>query len=95
MTNLCGTVDLPCRSTPLGTAQSGPTMTVPDVTAGGTRKAAPGATSRYLARDLGAEGIHANLVLVGPVGSMAAKSIPWASKASVDRAAIGWDTTDP
>lgn len=64
----------------------------------GVSKAALEATSRYLARDLGAEGIRCNLVSAGPVRSMAAKSIPGfeeLAKASVDRAAIGWDTTDP
>ena len=42
----------------------------------GPAKAALEATSRYLARDLGKENIRCNLVSAGPLGSMAAKSIP-------------------
>src|SRR3954468_14377523 len=42
----------------------------------GPAKAALEATSRYLARDLGKENIRCNLVSAGPIGSMAAKSIP-------------------
>ncbi|MBD0743711.1 enoyl-ACP reductase FabI [Streptomyces sp. CBMA152] len=56
----------------------------------GPAKAALEATSRYLARDLGKEGIRCNLVSAGPIGSMAAKSIPGFS----DLAAV-WDTRSP
>jgi meromycolic acid enoyl-[acyl-carrier-protein] reductase len=53
--------------------------------------------SRYLARDLGPEGIRVNLVAAGPIKTMAAKSIPgfnafedtWS-----DRAPLGWDVLD-
>lgn len=56
----------------------------------GPAKAALEATSRYLARDLGAEGLRCNLISAGPLGSMAAKSIPGFS----DLAAV-WDTRSP
>ncbi|MGB4325603.1 MAG: enoyl-ACP reductase FabI [Candidatus Nanopelagicales bacterium] len=64
----------------------------------GVAKAALESTSRYLARDLGAQGIRVNLVAAGPIRTMAAKSIPgfeefenlWAQ-----RAPLGWDVTDP
>ena len=64
----------------------------------GVAKAAFESTSRYLARDLGGEGIRINLVAAGPIRTMAAKSIPgfeqfdemWTS-----RAPIGWDVNDP
>ena len=63
----------------------------------GVAKAAFESTCRYLARDLGPSGIRVNLVAAGPIGTMAAKSIPdfhriesiWNS-----RAPIGWDTKD-
>ena len=63
----------------------------------GVAKAAFESTCRYLARDLGPNGIRVNLVAAGPIGTMAAKSIPdfhriesiWNS-----RAPIGWDTKD-
>ena len=42
----------------------------------GPAKAALEATSRYLARDLGKQNIRCNLISAGPLGSMAAKSIP-------------------
>jgi enoyl-[acyl-carrier protein] reductase I len=64
----------------------------------GVAKAALEATSRYLARDLGAQRIRVNLVAAGPLRTVAARSIPgfdaleaaWAS-----RAPLGWDTRDP
>jgi enoyl ACP reductase len=63
----------------------------------GVAKAALESTTRYLARELGPRGIRVNLVAAGPLGTMAAKSIPgfamlrdsWS-----DRAPLGWDTTD-
>ena len=42
----------------------------------GPAKAALEATSRYLARDLGKQNVRCNLISAGPIGSMAAKSIP-------------------
>ena len=64
----------------------------------GVAKAAFESTARYLARDLGPEGIRVNLVAAGPIRTMAAKSIPgfdefeavWAT-----RAPLGWDPDDP
>lgn len=64
----------------------------------GVAKAALESTSRYLARDLGRQGIRVNLVSAGPLRTMAAKSIPgfdafedmWTT-----RAPLGWNLTDP
>ncbi len=42
----------------------------------GVAKAAFESTARYLARDLGPEGIRVNLVAAGPVRTIAARSIP-------------------
>jgi enoyl-[acyl-carrier protein] reductase I len=64
----------------------------------GVAKAALESTSRYLARDLGAENIRVNLVAAGPIKTMAAKSIPgFAEFEEVwnSRAPLAWDVTDP
>ena len=64
----------------------------------GVAKAALESTSRYLARDLGPEGIRVNLVAAGPIRTMAAKSIPGFDefeKVWQERAPLGWDLTDP
>ncbi|MVO86806.1 enoyl-ACP reductase FabI [Streptomyces sp. p1417] len=64
----------------------------------GPAKAALEATSRYLARDLGKEDIRCNLISAGPIGSMAAKSIPgFADLADVwnTRSPLDWDMADP
>ena len=63
----------------------------------GVAKAALESLARYLARDLGPEGVRVNLVAAGPVRTMAAKSIP--SFAAFEdtwggRAPLGWDVTD-
>ena len=63
----------------------------------GVAKAAFEATSRYLARYLGPEGVRVNLVSAGPLRTTAAKGIPgfqtmeelWSG-----RAPLGWDLTD-
>lgn len=63
----------------------------------GVAKAALESTSRYLARDLGPEGIRVNLVSAGPLKTLAAKAIPgfedlesmWST-----RAPLGWDNAD-
>ena len=63
----------------------------------GVAKAALESTSRYLARDLGPEGIRVNLVSAGPIRSTAAKSIPGfeAIEGGWDqRAPLGWDVGD-
>lgn len=64
----------------------------------GVAKAALESTSRYLARDLGPQGIRVNLVAAGPIRTMAAKSIPgFADFEQVwqARAPLGWDLDDP
>lgn len=64
----------------------------------GVAKAAFEATNRYLARDLGPEGIRCNLVSAGPIRTTAAKSIPGFAQmegAWPDRAPLGWDVDDP
>ncbi len=64
----------------------------------GVAKAGLEATSRYLARYLGAQGIRVNLVSAGPVRTMAARSIPGFSEfedAWGLRAPLGWKVTDP
>jgi meromycolic acid enoyl-[acyl-carrier-protein] reductase len=63
----------------------------------GVAKAALESLARYLARDLGPNGVRVNLVAAGPVRTMAAKSIPsfaafedtWGS-----RAPLGWDVNE-
>jgi enoyl-[acyl-carrier protein] reductase I len=64
----------------------------------GVAKAALESTCRYLARDLGKQGIRVNLVAAGPIRTIAAKSIPGfgdLENAWTDRAPLGWDTSDP
>jgi enoyl ACP reductase len=64
----------------------------------GVAKAALESTSRYLARDLGAENIRVNLVAAGPIRTMAAKAIPGFDefeKVWDDRSPLEWDVTDP
>ena len=63
----------------------------------GVAKAGLESCSRYLARDLGPEGIRVNLVSAGPLKTLAAKAIPgfeelesmWST-----RAPLGWDEKD-
>jgi enoyl-[acyl-carrier protein] reductase I len=64
----------------------------------GPAKAALEATSRYLARDLGKQNIRCNLISAGPLGSMAAKSIPGFSDLAAvwdSRSPLEWDLKDP
>jgi meromycolic acid enoyl-[acyl-carrier protein] reductase len=64
----------------------------------GPAKAALEATSRYLARDLGKQNVRCNLVSAGPIGSMAAKSIPGFSELAEvwnHRSPLEWDMSDP
>ena len=64
----------------------------------GVAKAAFESTSRYLARDLGPEGIRVNLVAAGPIRTTAATSIPGFEAIEggwTDRAPLGWDVGDP
>lgn len=63
----------------------------------GVAKAALESTARYLARDLGEQGIRVNLVAAGPIKTLAARSIPgFAAFEDVwdARAPLGWDVTD-
>lgn len=63
----------------------------------GVAKAGLESTSRYLARDLGPEGIRVNLVAAGPLRTLAAKAIPGFSDLEEmwgGRAPLGWDNTD-
>jgi len=63
----------------------------------GVAKAGLESCSRYLARDLGGDGIRVNLVSAGPLKTLAAKAIPgfediesnWSLKAP-----LGWDNVD-
>ncbi len=64
----------------------------------GVAKAALESASRYVARDLGPEGVRVNLVAAGPVRTVAARSIP--GFRAIDevwqaRAPLGWDVDDP
>ena len=64
----------------------------------GVAKAALESTSRYLARDLGAENIRVNLIAAGPIRTMAAKSIPGFDefeKTWNERSPLAWDVSDP
>jgi enoyl-[acyl-carrier protein] reductase I len=63
----------------------------------GVAKAALESLTRYLARDLGPDGIRVNLVAAGPIRTMAAKSIPGFSELEESwhgRAPLGWDVND-
>jgi meromycolic acid enoyl-[acyl-carrier-protein] reductase len=63
----------------------------------GVAKAALESLTRYLAKELGPEGIRVNLVAAGPVRTMAAKSIPGFSAFEdtwAERAPLGWDVHD-
>ncbi|MQA16714.1 MAG: enoyl-ACP reductase FabI [Pseudonocardiaceae bacterium] len=64
----------------------------------GVAKSTLESVCRYLARDLGPDGIRVNLVAAGPVRTMAARSIPGFAAfedAWDGRAPLGWDIDDP
>jgi meromycolic acid enoyl-[acyl-carrier-protein] reductase len=64
----------------------------------GVAKAAFESTARYLARDLGPQGVRVNLVSAGPIRTTAAKSIPGFEAMEggwPERAPLGWDVTNP
>ncbi|GAA1135072.1 enoyl-[acyl-carrier protein] reductase I [Kitasatospora gansuensis] len=64
----------------------------------GPAKAALESTNRYLARYLGERNIRCNLISAGPIGSMAAKSIPGFPDLAAtwdNRSPLKWDLTDP
>ncbi len=63
----------------------------------GVAKAGLESTSRYLARDLGPQGIRVNLVSAGPLRTLAAKAIGGFEELESmwgTRAPLGWDNTD-
>jgi enoyl-[acyl-carrier protein] reductase I len=64
----------------------------------GVSKAALESVTRYLARDLGEDGIRVNCVAAGPLRTVAARGIP-GFDVFIDRwerrAPLGWDPTDP
>jgi meromycolic acid enoyl-[acyl-carrier-protein] reductase len=63
----------------------------------GVAKAGLESCARYLARDLGPQGIRVNLVSAGPLRTLAAKAIPGFSDLEdmwTTRAPLGWDNTD-
>ncbi|MGW1893081.1 enoyl-ACP reductase FabI [Streptomyces sp. NPDC002004] len=64
----------------------------------GPAKAALESVNRYMARDLGKQNVRCNLISAGPIGSMAAKSIPGFSElADVwnHRSPLEWEVSDP
>jgi enoyl ACP reductase len=64
----------------------------------GVAKAALESVSRYLARDLGPQGIRVNLVSAGPLGTVAARGIPGFEQLAElwrRQAPLGWDVGDP
>jgi enoyl ACP reductase len=63
----------------------------------GVAKAGLESTSRYLARNVGPDGIRVNLVSAGPLRTLAAKAIPGFSDLEdmwSTRAPLGWDNAD-
>jgi enoyl-[acyl-carrier protein] reductase I len=64
----------------------------------GVAKSALQSVTRYLARDLGGKGIRVNAVSAGPLGTVAAKSIPGFTafdKVWAARSPLKWDTSNP
>ncbi|HVP03095.1 MAG TPA: enoyl-ACP reductase FabI [Solirubrobacteraceae bacterium] len=64
----------------------------------GVSKAALEAVSRYLARDLGPDGVRVNLVSAGPLETLAAGGIPGFERLAGgwdEQAPLGWDIHDP
>ena len=64
----------------------------------GVSKAALEAVTRYLARDVGRQGVRVNCVSAGPLRTVAAKGIPGFDRFTDiwhRRAPLGWDVTDP
>jgi meromycolic acid enoyl-[acyl-carrier protein] reductase len=64
----------------------------------GVSKAALESVTRYLARDLGRDGVRVNCVAAGPLRTVAARGIPGFDR-FIDlwhrRAPLGWDPADP
>jgi meromycolic acid enoyl-[acyl-carrier protein] reductase len=63
----------------------------------GVAKAGLESCARYLARDLGPDGVRVNLVSAGPLKTLAAKAIPGFEELETmwsTRAPLGWDESD-
>jgi enoyl-[acyl-carrier protein] reductase I len=63
----------------------------------GVAKAGLESCARYLARDLGPQGVRVNLVSAGPLKTLAAKAIPGFEDLEAmwsDRSPLGWDEQD-
>ncbi len=63
----------------------------------GVAKAALESVSRYLARDLGGQGIRVNLISAGPLGTVAARAIPGFERLAelwTRQAPLGWEIED-
>jgi meromycolic acid enoyl-[acyl-carrier-protein] reductase len=64
----------------------------------GVAKAALESVARYLARDLGPQGIRVNLISAGPLGTVAAQGIPGFEQLAElwrRQAPLGWQIDDP
>jgi enoyl ACP reductase len=64
----------------------------------GVSKAALESVSRYLARDLGPDGVRVNLIAAGPIRTAAASGVPGfedLESAWSDQAPLGWEVDDP
>lgn len=64
----------------------------------GVAKSALQSVTRYLARDLGEYNVRVNAVSAGPLGTVAAKSIPGFEKFDevwAERSPLKWDTSNP
>ncbi|HEY7470577.1 MAG TPA: enoyl-ACP reductase FabI [Acidimicrobiia bacterium] len=64
----------------------------------GVAKSALQSVTRYLARDLGADGVRVNAVSAGPLSTVAAKSIPGFGafdQVWQERAPLAWDGANP
>jgi len=64
----------------------------------GVAKAALESVGRYLARDLGPQGVRVNLLAAGPIRTAAASGVPGFEElesAWSDRAPLGWEVEDP
>jgi len=64
----------------------------------GVAKAALESTARYVARDIGPQGVRVNLVSAGPLSTPAASGIPGFGKLAElwqKQAPLGWDASDP
>jgi len=64
----------------------------------GVSKAALESVSRYLARDMGPQGVRVNLVAAGPISTAAASGVPGFSdleSAWAEQAPLGWAVDDP